>query len=124
MNFVWIPKKSFGNLLFGKSLDSYDSVKPLMNGMHFESIEIYECISHGVRVFYKRGIVHSVECYETCYYKNVNIIGLPMEIALGLLDIDECQFGGGSDKIEFISNTQGITLISENEKITSVKLYS
>lgn len=89
----WVPVKSFGPFIIGAPISQYMG-KYGLKKLDFESGNQYELLQPEIAISVENGKIESFNCFEECYYKGVNLIGLKFQEVPNLLqeepfDIDE-----------------------------------
>lgn len=89
----WVPIKSFGPFIIGAPISQYLN-KYSLKKIDFESGVHYELEDPEIAIAVENGKIESINCFEECYYKGVNLIGGKFQEVSDLLqeepfDVDE-----------------------------------
>lgn len=108
-DYIWVPLSRLGCIRFGRPLgDAINRYR--LTPIHDEEDDAtdwvgYEDADDALRVYLENEIVISVHCEAHCVYSGKNLIGMPLEAALALLECPDCPC---SDTIEIEGTLQGV----------------
>lgn len=84
---VWTPCTSLGPFIIGDSIDKYIKEYGLKKGAADESGFLeYDLSEPELSINTEDGIIDSVDCYEFCFFKGKNIVGMDFKEFEGMID--------------------------------------
>lgn len=131
MSWIWVPNKTLGPIKLGENISNYINSLNLIEGLKSNAAVGWEeyCTSDdNICLEVEEGIVVAIMSFSECFYKEQNIIGMPLsclETLLGQFAIkgEDVLYDDGQLQTTFEFTSFGLLVwTSENRQICSVSI--
>lgn len=120
----WVPKISYGELVFGQPLPSQYEYLKLEPSYEDADWDVYQLVGESIRVSVTDNQITSIECWDEFYIDLKNIVGLEFNECVDLLgggfELQATGFCSGEE--EYTKEELGITLWVVRSVISGVTI--